>query len=76
MPWLSEVSYSHEATVGVIYWLECPGSIRHNPTREPIQDDSYDYAPSEGEAEWRGNPAWAVADFLSFSRTTSGSCAP
>lgn len=50
-----------DTQLGVIYWLECPGTIRHNPSREPILDDSYDYAPSEGEAEW---PAWAVADFF------------
>ncbi|KAL2023304.1 hypothetical protein VTK56DRAFT_3042 [Thermocarpiscus australiensis] len=54
-----------DTQLGVIYWLECPGTIRHNPpTREPILDDAYDYAPSECEAEWRGNPAWAVADFF------------
>ncbi|KAL2020518.1 hypothetical protein VTK56DRAFT_8318 [Thermocarpiscus australiensis] len=39
-------------------------TIRYNPTRKPILDDLYNYAPSEGKAEWRANPAWAVADFF------------
>ncbi|KAI1645922.1 uncharacterized protein F4817DRAFT_317301 [Daldinia loculata] len=38
--------------LGVVHWYECPSEIRYEPSREPIEDDPYDYAP-EKEAEWR-----------------------
>jgi hypothetical protein len=37
--------------------------MRYEPTREPILDDSHDYAP-EGERQWRREPARAVVDFF------------
>jgi hypothetical protein len=52
-----------DTELGVIYWLDCPGWIKHHPTREPILDDAYDYA-AEGEADWRSEPAWAIVDFF------------
>jgi hypothetical protein len=62
------VTSRHEAflldtELGVVYWIDCLSEIKANPSREPIQDDSYDYAPEE-EAEWRAQPAWAIADFF------------
>jgi hypothetical protein len=48
----------------IVHWPECPGEIRYNPSREPVGDDPYDYAP-ENEAKWRADaPAWAIADFF------------
>ncbi|KAK4105097.1 hypothetical protein N658DRAFT_387008, partial [Parathielavia hyrcaniae] len=52
-----------DTELGVVYWLDCPGWIKHHPTREPILDDPDDYAP-EGETGWRCEPAWAIADFF------------
>jgi hypothetical protein len=52
-----------DTELGVIYWVSCPDRMRYEPTREPVLDDSYDYAP-EGEREWRHEPAWAVVDFF------------
>ena len=52
-----------DTELGVVYWLSCPGRIRWGPTRERILDDAYDYAAEE-EADWRAEPAWAVADFF------------
>ncbi|KAI1470524.1 uncharacterized protein F4812DRAFT_456534 [Daldinia caldariorum] len=36
----------------VAHWYEAPGEVRYEPSREPIEDGPYDYAP-EKEAEWR-----------------------
>jgi len=53
-----------DTELGIVHWSECPGEIRDNPSREPVEDDPYDYAP-ENEADWRNDaPAWAVADFF------------
>lgn len=53
-----------DTELGIVYWPECPGEIRYNPSREPVVDDPYDYA-DENEAEWRADaPAWAIADFF------------
>ncbi|KAI1474545.1 hypothetical protein F4774DRAFT_325125 [Daldinia eschscholtzii] len=49
---------------GVGHWYECPGEVRYEPSREPIEDDPYDYAP-EKEAEWRADGQyWAIPDFF------------
>lgn len=60
--------------LGVVHWYECPSEIRYEPSREPIEDDPYDYAP-EKEAEWRAEGEyWAIPDFSSgCSRINSGS---
>jgi hypothetical protein len=34
-----------------VYWPECLGEIRSNPSSEPVLDDSYNYAP-KNEADW------------------------
>ncbi|KAL2147656.1 hypothetical protein VTI28DRAFT_8110 [Corynascus sepedonium] len=54
-----------DTQLGVVYWLNCPGEIRHSPTAgvECILDDAYEYAP-EDEADWRSEPAWAITDFF------------
>ncbi|KAI1800389.1 hypothetical protein F4811DRAFT_33716 [Daldinia bambusicola] len=49
---------------GVAHWYEAPGEVRYEPSREPIEDDPYDYAP-EKEAEWRADGQyWAIPDFF------------
>lgn len=53
---------------GVIYWPECFTDIRWPPGRDTVREDLVehdpsDYAPEE-EEDWRGEPAWAVADFF------------
>ncbi|KAL7629536.1 hypothetical protein AAE478_001057 [Parahypoxylon ruwenzoriense] len=53
-----------DTELGIVHWHECPGEIRYNPSREPVEDDPYDYAP-DNEADWRADaPAWAVPDFF------------
>ncbi|KAI1772845.1 hypothetical protein F4818DRAFT_126372 [Hypoxylon cercidicola] len=53
-----------DTELGIVHWSECRGEIRDNPSREPVEDDPYDYAP-DNEADWRNDaPAWAVADFF------------
>ncbi|KAK0117609.1 hypothetical protein ONS95_011944 [Cadophora gregata] len=53
-----------DTELGIIHWPQCPGEIRHNPSKEDVEDDPYDYAP-ENEAEWRADaPAWAITDFF------------
>ncbi|KAI6086087.1 hypothetical protein F4821DRAFT_260380 [Hypoxylon rubiginosum] len=53
-----------DTELGIVHWSECPGEIYHNPSREPVEDDPYEYAP-EDEADWRNDaPAWAIADFF------------
>jgi hypothetical protein len=52
-----------DTELGVIYWAPCPDRMRYEPTREPILDNAYDYAP-DGERQWRREPAWAVVDFF------------
>ncbi|KAI4665854.1 uncharacterized protein J4E78_003319 [Alternaria triticimaculans] len=53
-----------DTELGVVYWIECPYEIRHNSSREPIEDDPYDYAP-DNEAQWRAeSECWAIADFF------------
>lgn len=53
-----------DTELGTVLWPECPGEVRYKPSREPVEDDPYDYAP-DNEAEWRADaPAWAVADFF------------
>lgn len=39
-----------DTQLGIVYWLECPDSPRHQPTREQVKDDCYDYTPKE---EWK-----------------------
>jgi hypothetical protein len=56
--------YLIDTKLGIVHWPECPGGIKDDPSREPVEDDPYDYAP-ENEAEWRADaPAWAIADFF------------
>lgn len=53
-----------DTELGIVHWPECPGEIRYNPTREPVLDDPYDWAP-ENEADWRADaPAWAIPAFF------------
>jgi hypothetical protein len=53
-----------DTELGIVYWPECPGEIRHSPSREPVEDDPYDYAP-KNEADWRADgAAWPVSDFF------------
>ncbi|KAI0385604.1 hypothetical protein F5Y04DRAFT_246250 [Hypomontagnella monticulosa] len=53
-----------DTELGIVHWSECPGEIKDDPPREPVEDDPYDYAP-ENEADWRNDaPAWAIADFF------------
>ncbi|KAK6221651.1 hypothetical protein QIS74_04523 [Colletotrichum tabaci] len=53
-----------DTKLGIVYWHECPGEIKDNPSRERIWDDPYEWAP-ENEADWRGDaPAWTVKDFF------------
>lgn len=53
-----------DTELGIVYWFECPGEIRHNSSQEPVDDDPYDYA-AENEAEWRAEgQAWPVAAFF------------
>ncbi|KAF9877886.1 hypothetical protein CkaCkLH20_04462 [Colletotrichum karsti] len=53
-----------DTELGVVYWYECPGEIRHDSEYEQIEDDPYDYAPEE-EAEWRAEGGnWAIPDFF------------
>ncbi|KAI0109822.1 hypothetical protein F4814DRAFT_461062 [Daldinia grandis] len=48
----------------VVHWYECPGEIRYEPSREPIEDDPYDYVPQK-EAEWRTEGQyWMIPDFF------------
>jgi hypothetical protein len=48
----------------VVYWYECPGEIKSEPSREPIEDDPYNYA-EEDETEWRAESGvWSVTDFF------------
>ncbi|KAI2607197.1 uncharacterized protein GGS25DRAFT_322664 [Hypoxylon fragiforme] len=52
---------------GVISWPNCPDGIRDNPSREPIEDDTYEYAPRNGTErdDWRHDrQTWAIADFF------------
>ncbi|KAI1403244.1 hypothetical protein F4819DRAFT_237305 [Hypoxylon fuscum] len=54
-----------DTELGIVHWSDdCPGEIKLNPSREPVKDDPYEYAP-ENEADWRNDaPAWAIADFF------------
>lgn len=54
-----------DTELGIVNWYECPGELyQSDPSREPIQDDPYDYA-AENEAEWRAEgAAWAIPDFF------------
>jgi hypothetical protein len=52
-----------DTQLGVVYWYTCPFWLSVRPTRERIQDDPFEYAP-EDQADWRNEPAWAIADFF------------
>ena len=57
--------YLLDTALGIVHWVDCPGEVKHDPSREPVDDDPYDYVEDEGEAEWRGDAeAWAIADFF------------
>lgn len=54
-----------DTELGIVHWVECPGEVRYDPSREEVEDDPYDYVEDEEEAEWRGDaPAWTIADFF------------
>ncbi|KAK4063450.1 uncharacterized protein Triagg1_9470 [Trichoderma aggressivum f. europaeum] len=54
-----------DTELGIVLWYECPGEIRHSPSRERVEDDPYDYEEDEAQAEWRGEcTAWAVSGFF------------
>ncbi|KAK1767570.1 hypothetical protein QBC33DRAFT_569894 [Phialemonium atrogriseum] len=53
-----------DTELGIVHCPGCNDGMRHNPSREPVLDDPYDWAP-ENEAEWRADaPAWGIADFF------------
>ncbi|KJZ69354.1 hypothetical protein HIM_11255 [Hirsutella minnesotensis 3608] len=55
-----------DTNIGVVYWYECPGDIRYNPSREPIRNEAHEYSRLR-DAEWRAKcAAWAVADFFAM----------
>ncbi|KAJ0160600.1 hypothetical protein CTA2_7691 [Colletotrichum tanaceti] len=56
-----------DTKLGIVYWPECPGKIMHNPSREPIWDGPYEWAP-ENEADWR-----VTMPLLEPARTSLGS---
>lgn len=53
-----------DTRLAVVYWVECDGAIRDEPTYETIEDDAYGYAHPD-EAGWRADSgAWTVTDFF------------
>jgi hypothetical protein len=54
-----------DVKLGTIQWYGCPGGISDNPSREPVEDDPYDFFPEEEEAEWRAEGEyWSIPDFF------------
>ncbi|KAL6795789.1 hypothetical protein GGI42DRAFT_332084 [Trichoderma sp. SZMC 28013] len=54
-----------DTELGIGLWHECPGEVKHDPSREAIEDDAYDYEEDEEQAEWRGDSgAWSIPDFF------------
>lgn len=54
-----------DVKLGTILWFECPGALSDDPSREPVNDDPYDYCSDEEEAEWRAEgETWSIPDFF------------
>ncbi|POR33442.1 Uncharacterized protein TPAR_06379 [Tolypocladium paradoxum] len=54
-----------DTELGIVHWVDAGDKIRFDPSREPISDDAYDYAPEDEADAWRGNaPAWAIPNFF------------
>ncbi|KAJ8119107.1 hypothetical protein ONZ43_g3857 [Nemania bipapillata] len=55
--------YLLDTKIGVVYWLDCPGSLRSEPTRQQAFFNLEEDRPEEDV--WRGNAgAWEIKDFF------------
>lgn len=48
---------------GVVYWCDGPGWIGDHPPLPMVEDDPFEWAPTE-EAEWRQSMCWTVRDYF------------